>query len=158
MAKKSNRASIAVIAAAAAGFTGTLSSAGAASACQPIPPALETAVESAVTDNVNAALPQSHRLNRRKRLTMQSVRNVEVDGCRVSLRADVRLRRKVRRNANGYANLSGRIDSINLADRRACLSRLNVGRVRVSNTTRIGERAYQIVANKAIPNTLCFSF
>ena len=104
----------------------------------------------------------SKRINRRKTLIIKkvvSIRSYQNRGrhCRISARVNVKLRRRIRRNASGYINIRGDI-SVALQGRRlrVCIKNSKITKIRLSRTLRIGERFYRWVANKVLPRNHCF--
>lgn len=97
----------------------------------------------------------SKRINRRKRLVINHIQDVRVDGCRITVVANVTLKRKIRRDARGTVTLKGNVTVDNLGGSVFDLSFSNVRvtDVSLSNTLRIGEAVYRWVANIVLPNS-----
>lgn len=93
------------------------------------------------------------RINRRKQVRINGIQSITVSGCEVSLRIDVTLRRRIRRNARGVIVVSTRITAFDGTS--LCLADPELDRVNLSRTLRIGERFYQWIANIVIPETIC---
>lgn len=109
-----------------------------------------------VQERLNAELSGSDfGISRRKTLRINSVPSVRVGNCRIIMNLGVTLLRKFRRDANGTVRLSSTVRSI--SETSACLSQITVDDVNVSNTLKIGEKVYRLVANRVIPNNRCFA-
>jgi hypothetical protein len=98
---------------------------------------------------------ETHRINRRKSLRINRIQDISFSGCRVTVRANVTLKRKIRRDAHGTVTMRGNVTSFNPAAQRVCYSNVQVTNVNLSRTLRIGERFYRWVANKVLPNGGC---
>jgi len=98
-----------------------------------------------------------HRINRRKSLRINRVLDVAFNGCEARVRADVTLKRKIRRNAHGPITMAARIVHLDLREQVLCLDKARVSSVKLSRTTRLGEAMYRWVANKVMPSRRCFS-
>ena len=99
------------------------------------------------------AAGKQHRISKRKRLRINAVESVEFNGCSVKVKADVTLKRKVRRNGHGHVIVKGKVSQ---EGGQLCLSNPKVKRVKLSRTTRVGEGVYKWVANKMLPKKTCF--
>ncbi len=98
-------------------------------------------------------------INRRKTLRIVSVEDIAFEGCKVRTTARIELGRKVRRDAEGTAVVSGRVASLSLRDRTLCFDRHpRIARMNLSHTTEVGERVYEWVANKVNPVDKCVPF
>lgn len=95
-------------------------------------------------------------INRRKTLRIVSVEDIAFDGCKVTTTARIELGRKIRRDAEGTAVVTGRVASLSLRDRVLCFDKHpKVARMNLSRTTELGERMYEWVANKVHPVDKC---
>lgn len=98
-------------------------------------------------------------INRRKTMRIVAVEDIVFDGCKATTTARVELGRKIRRDAEGTAVVTGRVASISLADRILCFDKHpKVARMNLSHTTELGERIYEWVANKVNPVDKCVPF
>lgn len=98
-------------------------------------------------------------INRRKTMRIVSVEDIAFDGCKVTTTARIELGRKIRRDAEGTAIVTGRVASISLRDRVLCFDKHpKVARMNLSHTTELGERIYEWVANKVHPVDKCVPF
>lgn len=100
---------------------------------------------------------QTHRINRRKKLRINQVEAIQFNGCRMKVKANVTLKRKVRRDAHGTVKMQARVTALDLAQRKICYDKVQVTDVKLSRTLRIGERVYQWVANMVLPNRGCYT-
>ena len=90
----------------------------------------------------------SYRINRRKRLNIHGVNEVNFHGCTVRTSMKVTLKRKIRRDAHGNVGIKANVASFN--GNQVCLSNVKVTDVNLSRTLGIGENIYKLAANKAI--------
>jgi hypothetical protein len=98
-------------------------------------------------------------INPRKTMRIVSVEDISFDGCKVVTTARIELGRKIRRDAEGTATVTGRVASISLRDRVLCFDKHpKVARMNLSRTTELGERLYEWVANKVNPVDKCVPF
>ena len=95
----------------------------------------------------------SHRINKRKTLVVNKVDSVTGTSCNIRSQVGVTLKRKIRRDASGHVILKG---TLRLDGGKICIANTSVADVDVSNTLNIGEAVYKWVANKVLPNELCF--
>lgn len=100
---------------------------------------------------------KTHRINRRKKLRINRVDAVQFNGCRMNVRANVTLKRKIRRDAHGTVKMRARVSSLDLAQRKICYDSARVTDVNLSRTLGIGERVYKWVANIVLPNRGCYT-
>ena len=98
----------------------------------------------------------SYRYNRRKSLRINGVETISFSGCRMIARVNVTLKRKIRRDAHGIVGIQADITSLNLNNFQFCYDNARVTNVNLSNTLRIGESAYQWMANNLFSNSSCF--
>ena len=94
------------------------------------------------------------RVNRRKTLHIKKMAWVTFNGCKIKARVNVKLARKVRRDAIGHIIASGVVKSFD--GEKLCIKSAKIHKVNVSNTTKIGERFYRWAANKSLPKNKCF--
>jgi hypothetical protein len=95
-------------------------------------------------------------INRRKTMRIVAVEDIAFDGCKVTTTARIELGRKIRRDAEGTATVTGRVASLSLRDRMLCFDKHpKVARMHLSHTTELGERVYEWVANKVNPVDKC---
>lgn len=121
--------------------------------------AIGNAMRDEILAELNAGLSDEPiEVSRRKSMFVREVVDIRFEGCRLHAKAAVELERKVRRDADGYAFVTGTVASMSLRPvRRICLDRKpRVTRMELSNTLDIGERIYTRVANKVYPPERCF--
>jgi len=97
----------------------------------------------------------TQKLTKRKTLVIKRADSVSFNGCNAEMKILVSVKRKIRRNADGYILLTATVNEFN--GRKVCLSNAKVKRVRLSHTATLGEAVYKLVANKALPNQTCFN-
>lgn len=114
---------------------------------------LKPVILSRINEEVSGA---NHRINRRKTLVINRVQDVSFQGCKIILKLDVVLKRKIRRDAAGVVELQGEISSFDLQKRKLCYKNAKVSNVNLSRTLSIGEGFYRWVANLVLPNNGCF--
>ena len=100
---------------------------------------------------------ESHRINRRKTLVINQVKDISFRGCTIILKLDVVLKRKIRRDASGIVELHGEISSFDLQKRKLCYKNAKVANVNLSHTLGIGEGFYRWIANLVLPDNGCFN-
>lgn len=137
-----------------------------AEAQDPVPPldcraveAIGTTMRDEILAEINASLSDEPiEISRRKSIFVREVVDIRFEGCKLFAKAAVELERKIRRDADGHAFVTGTVVSMSLRPtRRLCLDRKpSVQRMELSNTLRIGERIYTRVANKVYPPGRCF--
>jgi len=118
--------------------------------CWPASAFIEAKTDSEVLNLINQQPTASKRLNRRKTFEVYSARSVSTDGCDVSGRFNVKLKRKIRRDASGHMDVKARINRFT-----GCFEDIKVTELKLSYTLRVGEAIYRHVANKKLPETLC---
>lgn len=121
--------------------------------------AIGTAMRDEILAELNAGLSDEPiEISRRKSIFVREVVDIRFEGCKLFAKAAVELERKVRRDADGYAFVTGNVVSMRLRPtRQVCLDRKpKVQRMEMSNTLNIGERVYTRVANKVYPPDRCF--
>jgi len=96
-----------------------------------------------------------YKISPRKKLILKKVKRVYFDGCKIIVDVEAKLKRKIRRDANGTIRISAIIDSFNRD--QVCVKKAKVDKIKLSNTLRIGEKFYKWVANKVLPNNHCFN-
>lgn len=104
-----------------------------------------------VNDNVSG---DEYRISRRKKLIINKVHSINFKGCKVTVIANVTLKRKIRRDAKGNVTITGTVSEFNRD--RVCFNNSKLDRIRLSNTLRIGEGFYKWIANKVLPNNVCY--
>jgi hypothetical protein len=103
----------------------------------------------------NRVAGTSKRINRRKTLRINRVESLSFSGCTVYTKANVTLKRKIRRDAHGHVRMKATVSSFN--GNRVCLRSPRVTSVSLSRTLKIGEAVYRWVANKILPQSICFN-
>jgi len=107
-----------------------------------------------VLDKINSlAAGYTYNISPRKKLIVRSASDVSFSGCSATLKLNVKLTRKLRRDAIG--NIVVKADVKSYTGDEVCFSNVKVKKINLSNTTGLGESIYKAVANKAIPNNLC---
>ena len=116
--------------------------------------------ESAILDQINAEMKgQSFRISKRKKLVIKQATKFELSGNLVYLTFDVKLKRKLRRDAHGYIIVKGTYGfNFSGTSPQVCLSNPSVTKVKLSNTLRLGEAFYRKFAGGALPKNTCFDF
>ena len=118
---------------------------------------LGTTLNAALRDQANGRIAgSSYRINRRKTLKIHNLDALDFSGCRVNMTTNVTLKRKIRRDAHGHVKMRADITSVDIPASKICYDNARVTDVSLSRTLGIGERIYQWVANKALPNGGCF--
>lgn len=95
----------------------------------------------------------SYKISDRKRLVVNGVESLSGTNCSIRAKLDVTLKRKIRRDAHGSVTVKG---TLAVRNGKICVANTSVADVDLSNTLNLGEAVYKLVANKAIPNNLCF--
>ena len=114
------------------------------------------AMSASIAAQINAASAgQTHKINRRKSLRINSVDRVVFDGCDVHAQSNVTLKRKIRRDAHGTVGVKARV--VSLTPGEVCIANPKVTRISLSRTLNIGETAYRWAANRTLQNRMCFS-
>lgn len=101
-------------------------------------------------DNIVAG--KTVKLTKRKKLVIRGVDWVSGTNCNITTKLDVKLKRKIRRDATGSIKIGGQL-YMNGGD--FCIKNAKVKSINLSHTTGLGERIYKWVANKVIPNNTC---
>ena len=115
-----------------------------------------THMERQILDKINAqSAGQRIKINKRKTLVIKEVSNLSFSGCNALIKANVKLKRKIRRDAIGNIKLKGKVTAYTRDE--VCLSNVKVVKVNLSHTGVLGEAVYKAVANKVIKNKQCFS-
>lgn len=119
---------------------------------------LGNSVRSSIISQLNGRFAgASQRINRRKTVRINRISSISFNGCNVTARANVTLKRKIRRDAHGTATVRAKISSFNLGSKRVCFKNVNLSALSLSRTLGIGERFYRWIANKVLPNNQCLS-
>ena len=97
-------------------------------------------------------------ISRRKTLHLLGVEEVRFRGCTLRAKVLVDLERRIRRDAEGHAWVSGTVQSYGLRPQPwVCLDRKpKVDRVEVSHTANLGERLYARIAQRTLAPARCF--
>jgi hypothetical protein len=97
-------------------------------------------------------------ISRRKTLHLLGVDDVQFRGCRLRAKVLVDLERKIRRDAEGHAWVSGTVQSYGLRPQPwVCLDRKpQVDRVELRHTANLGERLYARIAQRTLAPDRCF--
>lgn len=97
-------------------------------------------------------------ISRRKTLHLLGVEEVRFRGCTLRAKVLVDLERRVRRDAEGHAWVSGTVQSYGLRPQPwVCLDRKpKVDRIEVSHTANLGERLYARIAQRTLAPDRCF--
>jgi len=97
-------------------------------------------------------------ISRRKTLHLLGVEAVQFRGCTLRAKVLIDLERKIRRDAEGHAWVSGTVQSYGLRPEPwVCLDRRpKVERVEVSHTANLGERLYARIAQRTLAPDRCF--
>jgi len=98
---------------------------------------------------------EEYRISRRKQLRINGIKDVTVNGCNITVVADVTLKRKIRRDADGTVTMKGKIAVNSLGNDKFELrfTDIEVTDVSLSHTLGIGEAAYGWVANLVLPDS-----
>ena len=99
---------------------------------------------------------QEYRISKRKTLIIKNARSISFSGCEATLEVEVKLKRKIRRDANGIITVKGTVSEANFTGRRVCISNARIDKLKLSKTLRIGEALYKRVANRVFPSDRCF--
>ena len=110
-----------------------------------------------VADINRSAAMSTTKINRRKSLRFERMDSIRFQGCRATLRGRVTLLRKVRRDASGPVVISATVKSFNLRAKQLCFSNPRVKSLKLSRTTRLGERVYGWVAKLWLRRNGCFT-
>jgi len=96
-------------------------------------------------------------LTKRKTLHIHSIDDLRFDGCKAIIDATVEMERKVRRDAHGNARIVGKIGVGSLSGDELCFkSAPKIERLKLSNTTRLGEGVYKWLGNTIWPLDRCY--
>ncbi len=102
----------------------------------------------------------SHKLGPLKSLVIKSVDSFGDGGgdCKVSAVLQVKLKRKIRRDANGTITMSARLSANETSPGSldVTLTELHAENVALSNTMKIGENAYMLALNVLLPSSRPF--
>jgi len=109
-----------------------------------------------ILNQINASVVGAeYKISKRKKLIIKKVKSIHFKGCKAIVVADVKLKRKIRRDANGVIRITAVVDAC--TRREVCLKNSKIDKVRLSNTLRIGEAMYKWIANKVLPNNVCYA-
>ena len=102
----------------------------------------------------------TERISRRKSFILNRATQLTFTGCKMRIRFDAEMRRKIRRDASGTVDVVATMKNLrfNAATRvgRACVKDAEVDDVTLSNTLRIGEFSYKTIANRVMEKPTCF--
>ncbi len=97
-----------------------------------------------------------YKISKRKTLHIYNATKVTFKGCKIIVDADVKLKRKIRKDAKGKVKVIGVVYRITRD--KFCVKKAKVDKVRLSNTLRIGEGFYKWIANIVLPDNTCFDY
>lgn len=97
----------------------------------------------------------TYKISNRKTMVINAIEDLRFDGCKIIVTANVTLKRKIRRNAKGLVIISATVKSF--SPTQVCLKNPQLDRIRLSNTLRVGEGFYKWIANKVLPNNVCYN-
>lgn len=111
--------------------------------------------QSYIEDQINdRMMGKSIRINKRKTLKLRYAHSLSFTGCKMRLKAKVKLKRKIRKDAIGNITFTANVRSF--SREQICLGKTKVVKIALSNTGGLGESFYKLIANKAIPDNSCF--
>ena len=108
-------------------------------------------IEDQITDQI---VNTKHELTNRKTLHIIDVEDVNINGCNVQMKLQVKLTRKLRKDAFGKIGIKATIKTFNRS--RVCLKNPKVTSVNLSETLDLEEEIYKLVANIVLPHNKCF--
>ena len=97
----------------------------------------------------------TYKVSSRKTMVINKIESIRFEGCKAIAKANVTLKRKIRRNAKGTVTIKADVDKYTKT--RICLKNQKLDKIRLSNTLRVGEGFYKWIANKVIPNNVCYN-
>ena len=97
----------------------------------------------------------SYKVNKRKTMVINKIESIHFEGCKVIAKANVTLKRKIRRNARGTVIIKADVDKYTKT--RICLKNQKLDKIKLGSTLRVGEGFYKWIANKVIPNNVCYN-
>ena len=97
----------------------------------------------------------TYKVSSRKTMVINKIESIRFEGCKAIAKANVTLKRKIRRNARGTVTITAEVDKYTKT--RICLKNQRLDKIRLSNTLRVGEGFYKWIANKVIPNNVCYN-
>lgn len=101
-----------------------------------------------------AIVGHEERISRRKTLRIDGINHLGVRGCELTLGLNAHLKRKIRRDADGWITLKAHVHSVSRD--QVCVRNVRVTSVEFERTMNTGERWYRRAANRALPNDQCF--
>ena len=108
-----------------------------------------------ILNQINAVvIDTKYEISPRKTLLIKNVKSINFKGCKAIVDVEVKLKRKIRRDAKGTIRITAVVDRY--TGNQVCLIKSKVDKVRLSNTLRIGEGFYKWIANKVLPNNVCY--
>lgn len=103
---------------------------------------------------------RTERISRRKSFVLNRATQITFTGCKMRMRFDAEMKRKIRRDASGTVDVVATMKNFRFGSRsrpgRACVKDASVDDVSLSNTLRIGEFFYKKVANWFMEKPTCF--
>ncbi len=118
--------------------------------CFPASAFIDTTTDAEIKDRINQQPTYYKKINKRKKFYVYGARSVSTNGCNITAVFDVKVARKIRRDARGTMKMTTRLDRFT-----GCLRDSKVEKFNLSYLLRIGERIYRNVANRKIPDTIC---
>ena len=103
---------------------------------------------------------RTERISRRKSFVLNRATAITFTGCKMRMRFDAEMKRRIRRDASGTVDVVATMRNFRFASAsrpgRACVRDAKVDDVSLSNTLRIGEFFYAKVANWFMEKPTCF--
>ncbi len=103
---------------------------------------------------------RTERYNRRKSFVLNQATAITFTGCKMRMRFDAEMKRKIRRDASGTIDVVATMRNFRFASNsrpgRACVKDAKVHDVSLRNTLRIGEFFYEKIANWFMEKPTCF--
>ena len=104
----------------------------------------------------NELAGEEFEVSKRKTVLIKGISKIEFDGCIMKIRLELILKRKIRKDAEGYVDFKIKITEA--TNHRLCLDGLKITKINLSHLTRLGERIIQAFLNKKLPDGKCFEF
>lgn len=103
---------------------------------------------------------RTERISRRKSFVLNRATAITFTGCKMRMRFDAELKRRIRRDASGTVEVVATMKNFRFGSPsrpgRACVKDAKVDDVSLSNTLRIGEAFYRKAANWFMEKPTCF--
>lgn len=103
---------------------------------------------------------RTERISRRKSFVLQRATEITFSGCKMRMRFDAKMKRKIRRDASGTVDVVATMRNFRIGSSsrpgRACVKDAKIDNVSLSNTLRVGEFFYKKVGNWFIETPTCF--